>query len=196
MASSTAGSGVPGSFGEEEYRPAGSSSTAPQRQTHFQPRAGSPSRQLGEDMMFPENEEQGRPDELSPPPPSKPGKTTNVQGAVAYAAESLAWQTARQDRHMARHMEQINARFDELLKLVVATGSSRTPPTFTEEQLQTARSLQAERSTRSPQQQQQQGDRRQQTPNSNLQALASSVSFASAKQRFRIKRQDINTFDP
>ena len=102
-------------------------------------------------MMFLENEEQGRFDELSPPLSSKLGKTTNVQGAVAYAAESLAWQTARQDRHMAQHIEQINARFDELLKLVVTTGSSRTPPTFIEEQLQTTQSLQVERSTYSPQ---------------------------------------------
>ena len=85
--------------------------------------------------MFLENEEQGRLDELSSPPSNKPGKTTNVQSAIAYAIKSLAWQTIRQNRYIVRHIEQINARFDELLKLVVATGSFRTPPMFIKEQL-------------------------------------------------------------
>ena len=154
MANGITGSGILGSFGEEEYRSLKNSSIASQRQTYFQPRAGSPSRQLKEDMMFPKDEEQGCLGELSPPPPNKLNKTTNIQSAMAYTVENLAWQTARQDKHIAQHMEQINARFDELFKLV-ATGSSKIPPTFIKEQLQTARSLQARRSTRSPQQQQQ-----------------------------------------
>ena len=81
---------MPGSFGEEEYRPVKSSSIALQRQIYFQPRTDSLSKQLEKDMMFLENEEQGRLDELSPPPPNKPGKTTNVQNAIAYTAKSLA----------------------------------------------------------------------------------------------------------
>ncbi len=78
MANGITGSGILGSFGEEEYRSLKNSSIASQRQIHFQPRTDSLFRQLEENIMFLEDKEQGRLSELSFSPPNKPNKTTNI----------------------------------------------------------------------------------------------------------------------
>ena len=57
MVGSVVESGVPGSFGEDEYQLLGSSSTVSRRQICFQPRADSSSRYLREGMSFSEEDE-------------------------------------------------------------------------------------------------------------------------------------------
>ena len=116
--------GPPGSFQPEDddsYRESRPGSPAPARhlRSHSETAEGS---RLASRLDAPEHEEAQPLQKDSPPPPGPP-KPVNVQGAVKYTTQSLAYLIDKQERQNAR----VNERFNEVLKAIAAIPSMADP---------------------------------------------------------------------